>query len=65
MNFTGNQPWSEEEIRHRLLELQRQVERCRKQLEVAESEVALLSDKLAEPDIARTRPILAGRLAGL
>ena len=64
MNFFEPQPWTAEEIRHRILELQRHVERCRKQLEAAELEVAMLSDKLVEPDLQHGT-MLAGRLAGM
>ena len=58
---------TEEELRQQILKVQRQVELCRKQLEVAEMEVVLLTDQLAL--LATTNldgtPICAGRFAGM
>jgi hypothetical protein len=67
MDFFRQQPWTEDEIRHRILELQRQIERCRKQLELAQCEVALLTDELrtSQTQHPQNSSILAGRLAGL
>jgi hypothetical protein len=58
---------TEEELRQQILKVQRQVELCRKQLEVAEMEVVLLTDHLAAlaaPNLDRP-PLCAGRFAGM
>lgn len=57
---------NEEEVRQRILEVQRQVELCRKQLEIAELEVGLLTDQLAALAAANPAvPPVAGRFAGM
>jgi hypothetical protein len=67
MDFFRQQPWTEDEIRHRILELQRQVEKCRKQLEIAQCELGLLTEQLSTSQgLHRGKStMLAGRLAGV
>ena len=68
MGFQGYLPLTEEEIRTRIGALQPQIDHCRKQLEIAESDLELPNDQLrsAESLHDRMKPgIASGRLAGL